>query len=479
MRVLLINPPPYAIVEPEYDRPAYPRTSLACLAAYLRERDVDVHVLDCKYERLGFDEAMAQVEGLAPELVGFTGLTNEILQAAALAARIKQLDPAIVTVMGDVHISALPEQTLRELPVFDYGVVGEGEQTLAELVAQLAAGERVSVPGVAYLDQGEYVFGGPRETLDVRGLPMPAWDLFRPASHYILQTSRGCPFRCAFCMNPAGRKVRARTPAQVLDELEALVARGTVESIYFGDEIFTVNRPRIVELCAGMIERGLHRRLRWSCQTHVNTIDEALARTMRAAGCEWVGLGIESADEATMKSMGKGIDRARVMRAVAALRRAKLRFHAFFILGQPNETHASAKATIDFAVEMNPDGAVFGIMVPYPGTRVRALAERGEGGYARLSSNWNDYNKQIGHAVEFRAIERRQLERLQMRGYVRVYVENGRTLELLRMVPRFTTLALHMMLKQLGLGRERVSPPPSPPPRQSPKRRLTVLRSSE
>ncbi len=472
MRVLLVNPPPYAIVEPVYDRPAYPRTSLACLAAYLREHGVDVHVLDCKYDRLGFDEALEHIERLAPQVVGFTGLTNEVLQAARLAALVKELDPSIVTVMGDVHMSALPEQTLRETPAFDYGVVGEGEETLRELVEQLAAGgdEPITAKGVAYLAGDTYVFNGSRDNLDVSALPMPAWDLFRPAEHYILQTSRGCPFHCSFCMNPAGRVVRARTPAQVLDELELLLELGAAESVYFGDEIFTVKRERVATLCAGMIERGLHRRLKWSCQTHVNTVDVGLAHLMRAAGCDWVGLGIETADEDKMTRMGKGINRERVMRAVSAMRSAGLRFHGFFILGQPNETYESARATIDFAVEMNPDGIVFGIMVPYPGTRVHALAERDAGGYVNLSSNWNDYNKQIGHAVEFTGIERRRLERLQMLGYLRVFVQNGRTLELLRMVPRFTTLALHMVLKQLGFGPERVhARPVSPPPRQSPR----------
>lgn len=478
MRVLLVNPPPYAIVEPVYDRPAYPRTSLACLAAYLRARDVDVHVLDCKYDRLDLDEAVAQIERVGPDLVGLVGLTNEVLQAARLAERVKARNPAIVTVMGDVHMSALPERTLREAPALDYGVVGEGEETLYELIQQLEAGQRVTARGVAYLAGDVYVYNGARETLDVSALPMPAWDLFRPAEHYILQTSRGCPFACVFCMNPAGRTVRARTPEQVLDELERLVELGAVKTIYFGDEIFTVKRQRVVELCRGMIERGLHERLTWSCQTHVNTVDVQLARLMRAAGCDWVGLGIETADEMAMTTMGKGINRERVTRATRAMRRAKLRFHAFFILGQPNETYESAKRTIDFAVDMNPDGAVFGIMVPYPGTRVWELAQRGEGGYTRLSDNWNDYNKQIGHAVEFTGIERGRLERLQMRGYVRVYTENGRTLELLRMVPRFTILVLHMLLKQLGFGPERVhARPPSPPPPQRPKTRLRVLRS--
>ena len=462
MRVLLINAPPHAIVEPEYDRPAYPRTSLACLAGYLREHGVDVDVLDCKFDRLDHDEGVAEALARRPDVVGLTALTNEIRAAARFAAALKDADPSIVTVVGDAHASALPERTLREMPSFDFVVIGEGERTLLELVRAIESGSARRLPGVAFLDADEFVRGEPRETLDASELPMPAWDLFRPAAHYIPQTSRGCPFACRFCMNPAGRKVRARTPARMLDEI-ALLCRLGAKSVYFGDEIFTVKRRRIVEFCLGMIERGLSERIAWSCQTHVNTIDVELARLMRAAGCEWVGLGVETADETAMKTMGKGIDRDRVRRAVAAVREARLPFHAFFILGQPDETRESAAATIDFAVEMNPDGPVFGIMVPYPGTEVGALAARGQGGYLALSADWNDYNKQIGHAVEFAGVDRRTLERMQMLGYLRVYLENGRTLELLRMVPRFTVLAVHMMLKQLGFGRAREPAKPRKP----------------
>jgi radical SAM superfamily enzyme YgiQ (UPF0313 family) len=458
MRILLVNPPVHRVVEPVYDRPSYPRTSLACLAGFLRARGLDVHVLDCKYDRLLFREAMDRVRRLAPDVVGFTGLTNEIKQAGRFAELVKAHDPSIVTVMGDVHMSALPERTLREFPAFDYGVIGEGEQTLYELCTELGGEPRAN--GVCFLRRdGSFVSNGARELIDVSELPMPAWDLFRPAEHYMPQTSRGCPFACHFCMNPAGRKVRARTPEQMLDELEILLSLGRVRSVYFGDEIFTVQRARILAFCDGMIERGYHRRLRWSCQTHVNTIDRELAERMRESGCESVGLGIETADENAMRALGKGIDRARVTKTAGMLREAGLPFNAFFILGQPNETIESAEETIRFAIEMNAHGTVFGIMVPYPGTRVGELAARGEGGYAQLSADWNDYNKQIGHAVEFVNVPRKTLERMQMLGYLKVYLYNRRVFELLRLVPKVATLAVHMMWKQLTPDRPRLAPP--------------------
>jgi radical SAM superfamily enzyme YgiQ (UPF0313 family) len=451
-KLLLVNPPAHQIVEPVYDCPKYPRTSLACLAGYLRERDIDVHVLDCKYDRLDFTDALDAVQALRPDLVGFCGMTNEIKQSARLAGLIKAAVPGTTTVVGDVHVSALPEQTLREFPEFDYGVVGEGEETLFELMLQLSADGPVEALGVCHLTpDGEFAFGGERPKIsNVAALPLPAWDMFRPAEEYIPQTSRGCPFACNFCMNPGGRLVRDRTPEQVTEEIEMLLDLGGIKSLFFGDEIFTVHRERAYEICQRMIERGIHRKITWSCQTHVNAIDRDLAVLMREANCEWVGLGIESGDEAILRGMGKGTNRDRVMRTVDMVKEVGLPFHAFIVLGQPDETIESARMTIDLAIRMNPDAPVFGIMVPYPGTEVARMAAAGERGYRLLSTDWNDYNKQIGNALGFEHITRKQLQRLQMMGYLKVYLFNFRILEALRMAPRFTRTALAMIRQQLA-----------------------------
>ena len=137
MKVLIVNPPAHKIIEPEYDRPAYPRTALACLASYLRAKNIDVHVLDCKFDRISLDEGFQFIKQLMPDIVGFTAFTNEIMQAAEMAKRVKESFPAMKTVIGSVHLTSLPEQTLREFPQFDFGVVGEGEITFYELICNL------------------------------------------------------------------------------------------------------------------------------------------------------------------------------------------------------------------------------------------------------------------------------------------------------------------------------------------------------
>lgn len=437
-RVLLVNPPPYQIIEPDYDTPNFPRTALAFLAGHLREHDMPVEVLDCKFDRLSYEDGLERIKKYNPTLVGFTAFTNEIKPAGHFAKLVKQYDPRITTLIGSVHVTALPEQTLREFPEFDYGVIGEGEVSLLELAGQLESDQPIKARGVCYLDEsGKFITNGRSQTLEDQDGLKPAWDMFRPAKEYWIQSSRGCPFACNFCMNPGGRIVRPRTVETTLNEIEWLVENMKPKSVLFGDEIFTVKRDRAAEICRGLIKRGLHKKVSWWCQTHVSTIDEELARLMKEANCYTVGLGVETGDEEKLKNMGKGTSIPRIMKAVKIMKKVKLKFNTFIILGQPNETYESAKKTVDFAVKLNPTIPVFGLMVPYPGTKIAEMARKGEGGYTLLAHDWNDYNKQIGNAMALKGITRNQLERLQFTGYLKVFIYNYRFIDLAKFIYRY------------------------------------------
>ena len=467
MRVLLVNPPPYRIVEPYYDTPPYPRTGIAYLAGYLRSKGVDVHVLDCKFDRLSMEQGMDEVRRLEPDVVGLGAFTNEIIPAADFAKAVKAWRPRTVTVIGSVHVSAIPEGTLREFPQFDYGVVGEGEQTFHEFLQNLGdAAALAKTRGVCFLDKnGGFVFAGDRpRILDQDSLPFPAWDLFKPAREYILHTERGCPFACNFCMNPNGRIVRSRTPENVLEEVAWLSKIREPKRILFGDEIFTIDRDRAARILELLIAGGYHKKLSWWCQTHVRTIDLELVQLMRRSNCDIVGLGIESGDDERLKTMGKGTSRALILKAVAIMKEVGQPFMSFFILGQPDETWQSAMRTIDFAVELNPTLPILGLMVPYPGTRVAEMAKRGEGGYVLRSTDWNEYNKQFGDALEFKNLTRQQLELLQVIGYLKVFLYNLRFIDLARFLWRYRTEGFALVAKAVrrAVGGQTAGGPPAP-----------------
>jgi radical SAM superfamily enzyme YgiQ (UPF0313 family) len=122
-----------------------------------------------------------------------------------------------------------------------------------------------------------------------------------------------------------------------------------------------------------------------------------------------------------------------------------------FILGQPNESTASAKNTIDFAIELNPATPIFGVMVPYPGTKVGEMALKNEGGYKLISRDWDQFNKQIGNALELEGISRSQLERIQIFGYIKVFLYNYRILDFLKFCFQYRKEGFQA-LKKIAVG---------------------------
>lgn len=439
MKVCLVNPPPHRVQEPMYDTPGFVRPALACLGATLREAGIECLLIDAKFERLSEEQVLDRIRTSAAELVGFTAFTNEIHPAARLARALKERQPGIRTVIGGVHVTAIPQRTMLEFPHFDFACLGQGDRTIVNLVAALDAKQALeAIPGVIWRN-GDAIEGNGRSAPppSMCDLPMPAWDLLPAGARYRLMTARGCPYNCNFCANPNGRIVQRRSIEQMIAEFEEVLSKFAPSdpiNIWFDDEILTVDMKRTHALCDAILAAGLEKRMRWWAQTHVNVIDEPLLRKMKAAGCKRLGFGIESADESVLRSMGKGSTIERAQTACRAAERVGLPLETFFILGHPGETATSARNTIDFAVRMNPEIPIFGIMVPYPGTHVAEMAERGEGGYRLISRDWNDYNKQIGGALEFEHLSRFQLERIQTLGYLKVFWANHRYADLARFV---------------------------------------------
>ena len=251
-------------------------------------------------------------------------------------------------------------------------------------------------------------------------------------------------------MNPGGRVVRPRSVETTIKELKWLTENMKPESIYFGDEIFTVNQKRAEQICDEIINEKLHLSFSWRCQTHVNTLNQNLVHKMKQSNCKLVGLGIETGNDDTFKRMGKGTSRKKVKNAIKLLNKYKLKYSTFFILGQANETFRSAKDTVDFAIELNPMEPVFGLMVPYPGTVVWDMAKENRNGFKLLSTDWDAYNKQIGDALALDGITRPQLERLQFFGYVKVFLYNLRLLDFIKFCFKYRTTGFSLVFKQFG-----------------------------
>ena len=454
---------------------------MAAVAGYLRSAaDCEVVIVDSKLERLGFEQTLERIEDFRPDVIGFTGLTFEIKSAARTAALVRDRLPGVVTVIGGVHVTALPRETLVEFPEFDLGVYGEGEITFAELCRALDAGGDVGgIDGLVRRESGQVRATNPRQRiLDLDALPLPAWDLLPRAPHYVIQTVRGCPFDCKFCMNHNGKAVRARSVENVLAEIDWIVRTQEPTEISFADEIFTVDVERTKAILKAVIDRGLHESIEWNGQTHVRYVDEELFALLGRMKVGWVALGIETGDEEILKRVGKGTTVDMIMNARKLARRHGVPISSLMIIGHPNETVGSIWNSIRLAARLNAEEPVFGVMVPYPGTDVAALAARGEAGYTLLSVDWDDYRKHSAAGVlRFANLPPWSVGALQLIAHACVFLWNLRFLDLARFAWKYRTEGLNV-LRQMARGVFGGPRTSAPAPRVSGVRPETIAEAS-
>ncbi|MBL7777672.1 MAG: cobalamin-dependent protein [Chitinophagales bacterium] len=452
-RIILINAPSLGTIEHMYDEPDFVRLSLAALAAYIRlQGNYDILLIDAKFEGLTFDTVLNRAKDFNPDLVGFTAFTNEIKPCAYLAARIKNSIPNCKTLVGGAHFTALPITTMKQFPMFDYGVFGEGEITFHELLNALKYKLKLEeIKGLVYRDiDGVIKKNPPRErVLDLDELPIPAWDLYPRANTYWIQTMRGCPFDCVFCMNHNGRVSRKNSVDRVMRELEYIVNTFSPEWIRPGDELFTVDKGRTSMLMDKMIENGIHKRFKWDVQTHVRYVDYALLVKMKQAGVTQIDMGVESGNDEILKAMGKGTRLNYISKAFEEARNAGVRTGSLLILGQPDETKETIENTLLFAAAINADEPMFSIMIPFPGTKVAKLASKGLSGYRLLTYDWDMYRQRLGGVMTFAGLSPKQIDRLLFLSYLRVMFMRKRYIDIIKLTVKYWKSAKTLLYKNL------------------------------
>ena len=248
----------------------------------------------------------------------------------------------------------------------------------------------------------------PRDLIkDVDSLPFPARDLVdmsRLGTHKYIDvgrvsatmiSSRGCPFKCAFCSShiTMGKIYRFRSAQNVLAEIDELVGRYQVNHVAFEDDTFTLNRDRVETICRGLIQRNYD--LTWYCLSRVESMDLELARLMRRAGCRLVSFGIESGNPDILQKIHKKISLPAARQAIEACYQAGLRSQCTFILGFPFDTQQTMADTLHFAQELSPTIAIFFALVPYPGTEMYQYLP--ESLRPHQAEQWQDFANMINN----------------------------------------------------------------------------------
>jgi len=359
----------------EYSRDEiYPPLGILTLAAVLEERGgYDVRILDDCIQPL--DEIK---DGMAwADVVGISSLTPNASRARELGLIAKNEIGRFV-VMGGPHPTTNPEYFLNA-GAADICVQGEGDRTLPEILEHYT--DRSTwrdIAGMTFKDGDEIVENPRRELVsDVNELPFPAYHLGDMERYFAgmvtpginIMTSRGCPFSCTFCdANMTPRQYRAMKPERAVDLIESLLRTYNPPQIFFFDDLFTIQRKRVVSICKEIVNRGLH--FEWSCESRVDTVDAEMLRWMRKAGCVKIYFGLESGSPNMLQTMKKDVTPEKIQAGAKLTREIGIFFKFFILYGFPNDTVEDHRLTEQLVANCRPDAISVSILVPIPGTEI-------------------------------------------------------------------------------------------------------------
>ena len=351
------------------------------LAGHARAAGAEVRIYDAMSLFHSHEDIAREMAGFGPDVVGVTAITAMEPDAREVCRTAKRLDPATVTVMGNVHPTFCWEELLREEPALDLVVRGEGEETLAEVVRALAAGGGAAwqrIRGLAWRRGGHPVANAARPLARDLDALVPAWDLvdwklyrYRPGPEgrlAILSSARGCGQRCSFCSQQKfwERTWRGRDPDKFVAELTHLRDAHGVRVAMLSDETPTSSRPRWERILDLMIERRTGVQI--LMETRVDDIlrDEDILPKYRLAGVSHVYVGVESTSQSTLDLYHKDIRVQDSKRAIDLINAHGMVSETSFVLGTPEETVESIRQTVELAKWYAPDMAFFLALTPWP-----------------------------------------------------------------------------------------------------------------
>jgi len=360
----------------------YPPLGIAYIAAVLEQLGHEVKIMDSQALNLTREESRRMMENFNPDIVGATCMTSTIRGALEVAEMAKEISPDTITMLGGAQLFLYPKETLQHKCV-DFGVAGEGEIVLPDLIDAVEGRKHFKkIDGLVYRDGKKILYNPARRCVEnLDSLPFPARHLLPNEKYFSILakypfatmiTSRGCPYKCGFCFKKnLDYNLRFRSAENVVDEIEMILEMG-FKDIWFYDDNFTANRKHAVAICKEIVGRGLD--ASWETLTRIDCVDRKLLGMMKKAGCRRLRYGIENGNQGILNLMKKNTTLEQARRAVKMTKEAGIETFCFFMIGYPTETSENIKRTIDFALELDPDWAMFLNTVPYPGTDLWRLA---------------------------------------------------------------------------------------------------------
>lgn len=420
MQIVFINPPfkaKYGKFSRESRSPAITKSGalyyplwLIYAAAWCEKCGHEVKFIDAPAFPLSETVTLQKVQEVTDKsknvLFVLDTSTPSIKSDVAFGAKLKDLFPESFVILVGTHPSALPDETLGFDRKIDAVALKEYDHTVEKLADALDKNLPLEkVNGIMFrksdgslfkTEEAEYI-------TDLDSIPFASEfiknhldekNYFFPAAAYPeiqIFTGRGCPCHCNFCVYPQvmhGHKYRDRSPENVVNEFE-YVAKNfkDIKEIVIEDDTFTADKNRVKKICNLLIEKKLNKRFRWLCNARVNTLDLETMKIMRKAGCRLIIPGIESGNQQILNNIKKGTKLEQFYSYTKNAKKAGLKIHACYMVGNAGETKQTMQETLNLALKLNTDTAQFFPLIPYPGTEAYGWAVKN--GYITL--NYDDY----------------------------------------------------------------------------------------
>jgi len=367
-----------------------------CLLAAMIEDICEVTILDAYKSNMGQNEFKSELMKLKPDIIGITVLMDQYASAGHIAARLtKSVNKNIIVIIGGVYATMSPDKVIKD-PNIDFVVIGEGEYVFKDLIRYFIKKGPLPKKGISYRLNGKVVNTGHSDFIeDLDVIPLPAYHLIdlkkysgsaprksvdspRKYPYARIMTSRGCPFGCIFCQveSISGRQFRPRSADNVLNELTYLKKEYGIKSIIFDDDNLFTDKQRARDIFQGMIDRNLA--MPWSIiAVAVFKLDEELIKLMKASGCEYIDIAIESGTERVLQEIiKKPVNFEYAKKMISLAKREGIYVAANFIIGFPTETWDEIMQTLKFAEDIDVDYAKIFTAIPLRNTKLWMLCEK-------------------------------------------------------------------------------------------------------
>lgn len=371
---------------------------IAFAASLLKEAGFDVHVIDGVTMDMKESDFLNRVTKIEPELIVIETATHAINHDLSLCGKLKKVLPDSRILLCGAHATVFARDLLGANECIDFVAMGEYEFIILRLAERINDGsEDYRIEGLGYRIGDEVWISDKKGFIkDLDSLPCPAFDLFPcndapDLSIYgdgictyfpavTLHSSRGCPFKCDFCMwNQViydNGPYRTFSPNRVVDEMEHVIKKYGAREIYFDDDDFCIRKEHVLEICNEIRKRRLS--IKWSCMGDAISVDEDMIREMAASGCIFMKFGVESGSKKILRRIGKPLDPEKAVKVSEWCRKYGIMTHATFTFGLDGETPSTMRETLNLANKIKFDTAQASITTPFPGTRYyRKLIEKG------------------------------------------------------------------------------------------------------